>query len=284
MHPDQIQRAAHGLVHRGWDLLQLGPVEAGAFRLLTDTANAFFQAPDDVRRRSVWPGHGMWAGYQPMPDGDPDLIDHVDRFEAPSAALHSPDDRWPWLSAEARALRQAYGPVSAFASDLVRNCVGQVAVIQGHDPDAAQRLWCHDDASTLVVNFYREQPAPSPSPTVQMKPHADFGGLTVIHVGAGLESLQFQCDDDWLPAAAADDDQPNVVLVLIGQLFAHWLGSQAPIHRVAHAPQQQRLSTVYFHQPHLATVIDGTDGTTIVAGEHIAAMQDHYNHLGMPAA
>jgi isopenicillin N synthase-like dioxygenase len=247
---------------------------------LTATAKWFFQASPETLRLSQWPGDGMWAGYQPMPEGDVDVLDQVDRFEVSQALLVSSQDEWPWLSAEARELKHALAAVNAIARDLVAASVEAVSQASGRDPDAARRLWCHDDASTLVVNNYRPIPMAGRSETVKMKPHADFGGLTLIQVDTGLDALQFQADGSWQLVGGGQDDA-HLAVMLVGQLFAHWLGTEAPIHQVVQDPHQSRMSTVYFNQPNLDAAIVNNDGVSIVAGDHIAAMQDLYNHLGV---
>jgi len=257
--------------------------ESEAFRRLDAAANGFFTAPHEVRQLSRWPGHGMWAGYQPMPDGDIEVIDHVDRFETPQAMLATSNTEWPWLSAEARALRPALEEVTLLARNLVAATVEEVARLSGRDPDAARRLWCDHDASTLVVNAYRTVPVEGSPVAEKMKPHRDFGGLTLVQVDSGLDALQFQSCDSWR-SAGDRSDHSDLAVMLIGQLFAHWLGMQAPIHRVTQEPHRSRRSTVYFHQPNLDTVIVGPDGGLLVAGAHIRAMQDLYNLLGVPPA
>jgi isopenicillin N synthase-like dioxygenase len=286
----QIEDIAAGLVSRGRAVFRLTAAQAAAFSRLDAAAGRFFGAPQEVLRLSLWPGHGMWAGYQPMPDGDAEVIDQVDRFEVSLELLDRSDAQWPWGSAEARALKQALRAVNAIARDLIAAAVGAVAQLSGREPDAARRLWCEDDASTLVVNAYRSWPAGDTAATggpaaVKMKPHADFGGLSLIQAGRGLDALQFRAGAgaDWEPVTEAGGGD-GLAVMLTGQLFAHWLGTQAPVHRVVHDPGQARMSTVYFHQPNLAAVIPGQDAEPIVAGEHIAAMQDFYNSLGVSPA
>ena len=292
----RIEDIAAGLAGRGRAVFRLTPAESGAFSRLDAAAGRFFGAPQEVLSLSLWPGHGMWAGYQPMPDGDAEVIDQVDRFEVSLELLDRSDLEWPWGSAEARALRQALRAVNAIARDLVAAAVGAVAQLSGREPAAARRLWCEDDASTLVVNAYRSWVAGGGTAAggagaggagggaaaVKMKPHADFGGLSLIQAGRGLDALQFRAGEGWEPVTeAGGGDGAGLAVMLTGQLFAHWLGMQAPVHQVVHDPGQPRLSTVYFHQPNLAAVIPGQDGEPIVAGEHIAAMQDFYNSLGV---
>ncbi|HZV27274.1 MAG TPA: 2OG-Fe(II) oxygenase family protein [Acidothermaceae bacterium] len=282
--PDiRVQYIAPELVRRGWATFRLDPGESQAFARLSETAKRFFRAPPQTLRLSEWPGHGMWAGYQPMPDGEAEIVDQVDRFEVSQAMLVSSDEEWPWLSAEARELKQVLSAANAIAQDLVAASVEGVAQVSGRDPDAARRLWCHDDASTLVVNNYRSVPVKNQSVAVKMKPHADFGGLTMVQVDTGLDALQFQASDGWQSVTSGSDDA-DLAVMLIGQLFAHWLGTEAPIHQVVQNPHQSRMSTVYFNQPSLDAVIVNKSGTSVVAGEHIAAMQDFYNKLGASPA
>ena len=279
--PDTRTRCvASELLGRGWATFPLEAWESAAFGRLTATAKWFFQASPETLRLSQWPGDGMWAGYQPMPEGDVDVLDQVDRFEVSQALLVSSQDEWPWLSAEARELKHALAAVNAIARDLVAASVEAVSQASGRDPDAARRLWCHDDASTLVVNNYRPIPMAGRSETVKMKPHADFGGLTLIQVDTGLDALQFQADGSWQLVGGGQDDA-HLAVMLVGQLFAHWLGTEAPIHQVVQDPHRSRMSTVYFNQPNLDAAIVNNDGVSIVAGDHIAAMQDIYNHLGV---
>lgn len=284
MPANDLQRVAARIVERGWDRIRLGARDAETYQALTLSARAFFEAPEDVRHESLWLGHGMWAGYQPIPEGDPDIIDQVERFEAPISVLDTPDDLWPWTTGQALALKKCFCTVDVVARNLIRGLVDEVAQLVGRDAVVARELWCRDDASTVVVNSYVTSATAEAAPTPLMKPHTDFGGITVIHAAAGLQHLQFQSKDEWVPAADTDEKQGELAVVLIGDLFAHWLGTTAPTHQVTHAGDMKRLSTVYFHQPNLDTVIDSPDGVTVVAGEHIASMQEHYNQLGSTTA
>ena len=116
---DRIRPVAAGLLSRGFEPLPLEAGEREAFRRLGDVSARFFSAPDDILRRSQWSGEGSWAGYQPMPDGDPDVVDNIDRFEASHEMLSFPDDAWPWLSGPAHELRTALTAVDEVARRIV---------------------------------------------------------------------------------------------------------------------------------------------------------------------
>jgi hypothetical protein len=324
MRGDRMRDAASDLAGRGWSLFGLTAAEQDAFGRLNAAAERFFSAPPEVRARSEWAGDGMWAGYQPMPAGDPDVLDHVDRFETTRQAMAVGEGEWPWRSDQACRLRRALAEVAAISAALVSAAVREVSLNAGHDAAKAQALWCEDDESTLVVNSYRSglgrgggtvlnqtvlnqtvlnqtvlnqtvlnqtvlnqtvlNQTVLNETVVKMKPHADFGGLSLIFAAAGLESLEFEADGGWRPVRVPAGLAGRAGVILIGQLFAHWLGTEAPVHRVVQASGGRRMSTVYFHQPGLDAVIDGPDGVPVVAGEHIAAMQAYYNGLGDPAA
>jgi isopenicillin N synthase-like dioxygenase len=276
--------AASDLAGRGWSLFGLTGGEQAALERLSAAADSFFRAPPEVRQRSEWAGDGMWAGYQPMPAGDPDVLDHVDRFEITRQAMAAGEGDWPWRSDQACRLRRALTEVAAVSAALVSAAVAEVSLLTGHDAAKAQALWCEGDESTLVVNSYRAGLGRDGAAAVKMKPHADFGGLSLIFAAAGLESLEFEADGGWLPVSVPAGLAGRAGVILTGQLFAHWLGTSAPVHRVMQASAGRRMSTVYFHQPGLDAVIDGPDGVPVIAGEHIAAMQAYYNGLGDPAA
>lgn len=284
MRDDRMRDAARDLAGRGWSAFGLAGGEHAALRRLSEAAESFFRAPGEVRSRSEWAGQGMWAGYQPMPPGDPDVLDHVDRFETTRQAMAAAEGEWPWVSEPACRLRRALAEVTGLAAGLVAAAVREVSLLTGHDPAKAQALWCEDDASTLVVNSYRPGLGRGGGPAVKMKPHADFGGLSLIFAGESLSSLEFEAGDGWQPVSVPPDLAGRAGVVLAGQLFAHWLGSTAPVHRVVQASGARRMSTVYFHQPGMDAVIDAPGGEPVVAGEHIAAMQAYYNGLGEPAA
>ncbi len=284
MRGDRMRDAASDLAGRGWSLFGLTAAEQDAFGRLDAAAERFFSAPPGVRARSEWAGDGMWAGYQPMPAGDPDVLDHVDRFETTRQAMAVGEGEWPWRSDQASGLRRALTEVAAICAALVSAAVREVSLNAGHDAAKAQALWCEDDESTLVVNSYRSGLGRGSGDAVKMKPHADFGGLSLIFAAEGLESLEFETGSGWRPVSVPAGLAGRAGVILIGQLFAHWLGTEAPVHRVVQASGGRRMSTVYFHQPGLDAVIDGPDGVPVVAGEHIAAMQAYYNGLGDPAA
>lgn len=275
---EQMRTPAMSLLRRGWATITVDGSTCEAFQRLTSSAEAFFTAPEAVRSLSAWSGDGPWSGYQPMPDGDPGIVDHVDRFEADTAVLASTDGSWPWVSKQARRLKGDLVEVDRLCRIIVANCVRAVADLTSRDAAEAHALWCVDDSSTLVVNSYRTNVVPQ-STTVKMKEHADFGGLTLIEAWGGLNALQFRSGDGWTTPENDSSEASRTLVVLIGELFAHWIGTEAPVHRVEQDSERERHSTVFFNQPNYTTEVTGPDGTSIVAGEHITAMQERYNAM-----
>jgi len=264
-----VGSAVDGLLRDGFAIVSPTEGTCEASRAAFEAGRTFFSQPERERAAVAWSGRGEWAGYQPVPEGDVALVDLVERFEAPASAFSSgqADQIWPPTVPE---LRPSLGSLLDRSIELVEELILRAASQHGHGRREARFLWVEDHASTVVVNHY---PDPSPHP-LTMKPHRDFGGLTALFFEGGTATdLELEQATGWtsLPATTS-------ACVMVGELLAAWLGCPAPLHRVR-TDRRGRVSLVVFHQPALDRVIPLADGSTVVAGEHIATRQAFYNGL-----
>ncbi|CAE6851453.1 2OG-Fe(II) oxygenase family protein [Paraburkholderia domus] len=225
---------------------------------------------DSKEQLVTWSGNGMWSGYQPLPEGDPQHIDMVERYEMPAAALKAAlNPSGPALAPEGElhaALRAAHDR----SIDLIGRLIATAAATRGHAEDKTRSLWLEDHESTTVVNYY----PPLLLDPIAMKAHRDFGGLTIIFFEPGKAgALDIHDGNDWraIPPDAC-------ACAIVGELLAGWLGCTPPLHRVR-STAVPRTSLVVFHQPAFDRTVRFKDGSLVNAGQHIAARQAEYNML-----
>lgn len=254
------------LTSTGYSAVDIGA--AGEFaRQALAASRRFFREEPAAKATAGWSGKGVWSGFQPIPEGDIDHVDLLERFEVPAPG--SPDSRetWPSLAEELlTALRSLVVP----CLDLVKALLVDNAPGRPVEAADVEDLWITGHASTVVANYY----AGCAAHPVVMKPHRDFGGLTVLFFEPGTaDRVEFQLDGGWehLPAETA-------CCVVAGELLGGWLGCPAPTHRVV-GGETDRYSVAFFHQPAFDRFVPFADGTTVEAGKHITARQAYYNAL-----
>lgn len=230
------------------------------------TGRRMLMRQDREEQLAAWSGHGMWSGYQALPEGDPAQIDVVERYELPVAALEAT----PQSSNPRGKLHAALRAARDLGIELIGRLIVMTAAARGHGESETRSLWLDSHESTTVVNHY----PPLLLDPVAMKAHSDFGGLTLVFFEAGTSgALEFHDGSDW--RAVANDVS---ACVIIGELLAGWLGCTPPMHRVR-STATPRTSLVVFHQPALDRNVRFRDGSVVNAGQHIRARQAEYNLL-----
>jgi isopenicillin N synthase-like dioxygenase len=262
-----LDEAVEQLRTWGFSCLPLSRALDGAARTGFQAARRLFSLPDAQRQLASWSGHGLWSGYQPVPLGDAAEIDVVERFEMSAADLAS---SCSGTLAPVLELHAAMGAALDSAMILVASLVAKLAAAGGHGGGDPRWLWLEDHASTVVVNHY----PPQADGSIVMKPHRDFGGLTVVLFEPdGGGSLELFAGGRWCPLPAR-----TAACVLVGELLGGWLGCESPLHRVR-GSEADRFSLVVFHQPALARDIPLAAGGFVAVGPHIVARQAAYNVL-----
>jgi isopenicillin N synthase-like dioxygenase len=112
------------------------------------------------------------------------------------------------------------------------------------------------DVTLFSANFYPPQPARADHEDVLLVPHADSGGLTVLHQRGDYEGLQIRgLDGEWITVPLRDD----AFVINIGHLLSRWTNGRYPatVHRVVAGPTpaNQRQSIAMFFLPSVDTVV-----------------------------
>lgn len=249
---------------------------------MLDVSRAFFDLPADVKARVRWPGEGYWRGWQPLVGGrvasaglEPDVLE---RFEVPSPSdvvglsdgtrLTVDDfDLWPEEPPGfAAAWCRYYAALAALSARVITAISDSLQL-----PPADLPAWCTHQRGSLVVNNYLAQELAPPEGEIRQRAHTDIGGLTVLWADdapGGLE-VRMPGSSTWTPVRFADGD----LLIQPGDLLSRWTNNtlRANIHRVVNPPAEaassgRRVSIVYFHYPHLDTVVN--PAPSCVTSEH----------------
>jgi isopenicillin N synthase-like dioxygenase len=112
------------------------------------------------------------------------------------------------------------------------------------------------DVTLFSANFYPPRPVDPDGPAVVLTPHADSGGLTVLHQRGDYEGLQIRGrDGEWITVPRDDE----AFVINIGHLLSRWTNGRYPatVHRVVSGPTAtaQRRSIAMFFLPNVDTVI-----------------------------
>src|SRR5580693_5664919 len=244
-------------------------------------SNAFFDLPEDEKRKVLRPAPDVTRGYIPLEaesvgrsqgvDAPGDLneslmIGPVDVSEdpyytAPEAGRHFHPNLWP---VRPEALRPAYEAYFRAMGRLAEDLMAMFAVALDL-PEAffADKIDRH--ISRLRVRNY---PAPTTPPRpnqLRAGAHADYGSLTILRTEdkpGGLQVLNQA--RAWVDVPIA----PDSFIVNIGELMARWTNERwkATLHRVVNpppdqAPMSRRLSLVFFHNPNYDAPVVALPGT-----------------------
>jgi isopenicillin N synthase-like dioxygenase len=113
------------------------------------------------------------------------------------------------------------------------------------------------DVTLFSVNLYPPQPVDDDyHEDVILNPHADSGGLTVLHQRGDYEGLQVRGrDGGWVTVPLRDD----AFVINIGHLMSRWTNGRFPatVHRVVAGPTpaEQRQSIAMFFLPNVDQVV-----------------------------
>jgi isopenicillin N synthase-like dioxygenase len=251
-------------------------------RRMAEVSAAFFDRPRDDKERVRWPGEGVWRGWQPVHEGVPELTgtrtpDLVERFEAQELDRFT---MWPSEPADLRDVWVAYDAACAgVCSRLIELLAAGLDLPSGDVP-----AWTEHQYANLCVNNYPAQvEAPLPG-QVRTGAHTDRGGVTLLAADAAAGGLEVQipASGEWVPVTVPAD----AYLVQIGDLFARWtnLVVHGNVHRVVNPPRDgaaaaRRQSVVYFHYPHLDTVVTPAPSCVRASGSEALPPLQAREHL-----
>jgi isopenicillin N synthase-like dioxygenase len=239
-----------------------------------DEARRFFALPErDKRRYAATVGGRGWlppeaeaSGYgdgTAGAAGPPDLKESYAIGADQPTGIPEVDEYWfprniypvevPGLE---RAVVAYLARMRELADDLLRLC----AAALGLDRDFFTRHTGHA-TYTMNINWYPPmsvagEPAPG---QFRIRPHTDFGTLTILDREPGLGGLQVFTDrDGWQYAPYV----PDALTINAGDLLARWSGGRwkSNRHRVlppqAEAPDEDLVSLVYFFEADHDAVIE----------------------------
>jgi isopenicillin N synthase-like dioxygenase len=227
-------------------------------RAMSEVTAAFFDLPQAEKERVRWPGTGAWRGWQPVYDGAAELTgdrvpDLVERFEAQDLEDFT---MWPERPAELRDTWLAYNSeCHRVTSQLIELFAEGLGL-----PDEDVPAWTEGQYANLCVNNYPAQLEPPLPGQVRIGPHTDRGGITLLAADAAPGGLEVRLPrtGEWVGVTIPSD----AYLVQVGDLFSRWtnLIVHGNVHQVVNPPRDlalnaRRQAVVYFHYPHLDTVV-----------------------------
>jgi isopenicillin N synthase-like dioxygenase len=220
--------------------------------------------PDDQRRALVRPRASQRGLFEEV-DGDGRVLNRALQFityddlaaaEADGAVGGHPDyfvpNVWPEPLPEFRAVWQRY---AAATRALARTLMSLFAQALDLPADFFAEPFAKD-VTLFSANFYPPQPVDAAHEDVLLRPHADSGGLTVLHQRGDYQGLQIRgLDGAWITVPLRDD----AFVINIGHLLSRWTNGRYPasVHRVVAGPTpaHQRRSIAMFFLPNVDTVV-----------------------------
>jgi isopenicillin N synthase-like dioxygenase len=160
---------------------------------------------------------------------------------------------WPEMLPGFRIAWKQYGLA---ARGLARQLMSLFARTLDLPPDFFEEPFAKD-VTLFSVNLYPPQPVDEDYyEDVILNPHADSGGLTVLHQRGDYEGLQVRGrDGGWSTVPFYDD----AFVINIGHLLSRWTNGRYPavVHRVMAGPTtaNQRQSIAMFFLPNLDQVV-----------------------------
>jgi isopenicillin N synthase-like dioxygenase len=275
------RRLDEALSDAGLAILRNHPLGAGMMDGMFSTCRQFFSASDEVKRAVTWPGDGRWRGFFAVEEGsDSGEVELVERLEYGRADLYDDDGRpgWPLEPAHLRQVwREYYLGIEGIIARLFR-CASLTGAIESVIIEA----WTDRHESNLSANCYlnREMPAG----VLGMKPHTDFGGLTVLAADDSWPHFEAFIGDAWRLVAF----EPHDVVLQVGDLLSaasdgRWA---ATLHRVSYdrgssdVPDsaRRRISLAYFHIPDESSTLASNSvlPTTTTVGDYIRSRMLSY--------
>ena len=261
-------------------------VPASLIERVQRVSNAYFDLPDEEKRRVLRPAPDVTRGYIPLEaesvgrsqgvDVPGDLneslmigpVDATDDpyFTGPQAGKHFHPNLWPEHPEELRALYEEYfRTMGGLAEDLM----AMFALALGLDEQFfADKIDRH--ISRLRVRNYPAPLVPPLPGQLRAGAHCDYGSLTILRTEdkpGGLQVLNRA--GEWVDVPIA----PDSFIINIGELMARWTNERwkATLHRVVNPPAEKaaasrRLSLVFFHNPNYDAPVAALPGT-VAPGE-----------------
>ncbi len=220
---------------------------------LGERARAFFDLPEDVKRRTGTSGDEL-GGVTFSPLASEALA--ASRGERTPGDLKQmldygpgwPGDRWPGEPDGLRAAHEAYFAAMGTLSSHLRRIF---ALAAGLDEDAFESSFGNHLSSLRVIDYPETATPPEPG-QLRAGTHTDYGFLTILRSQASAGGLQAQARDGrWIDVPALDGAfVVNLGDALMRMTNDRWVSTP---HRVMNPPEgvsgTRRQSIPYFHNP-----------------------------------
>ena len=236
--------------------------------------------PEDERRALVRPRASSRGLFERIDDQGRVLnralqfitYDDLAAAEADDAVGGHPDyfvpNVWPEQLPGFRTTWKAYGLA---ARELARELMSLFAEALELPADFFEEPFSKD-VTLFSVNLYPPQPVDDDyHEDVVLNPHADSGGLTVLHQRGDYEGLQVRArDGGWVTVPLKDD----AFVINIGHLMSRWTNGRFPatVHRVVAGPTtaNSRQSIAMFFLPNVDQVVAPVATTVGAEGPRFA--------------
>ncbi|GAA4330653.1 isopenicillin N synthase family dioxygenase [Klenkia terrae] len=236
--------------------------------------------PDAERRALVRPRAGSRGLFEEVDDRGRVLnralqfitYDDLAAAEADDAVGGHPDyfvpNVWPEQLSGFRTTWKAYGDA---ARTVARELMGLFALALDLPRDFFEEPFSKD-VTLFSVNLYPPQPVDEDYfEDVILNPHADSGGLTVLHQRGTYEGLQVrEAGGGWVTVPLRED----AFVINIGHLMSRWTNGRFPatVHRVVAGPDTsaERQSIAMFFLPNVDQVVSPVPTTVGAEGPRFA--------------
>jgi isopenicillin N synthase-like dioxygenase len=218
----------------------------------------FFSAPEGVKSAVAWPGDGRWRGFFAVEEssnsGEVELVERLE-YGRPDLYDVAGSPGWP---AEPVRLRHVWSEYYLGIESIIARLL-RCASLNGVLEAAIIEAWSDRHESNLSANCYLNHQASAG--VLGMKPHTDFGGLTVLAADGSWPHFEAFIGDAWRLVAF----EPHDVVLQVGDLLSAASDGRWPatLHRVSYdydssdAPDSagRRISLAYFHIPDASSTL-----------------------------
>lgn len=235
-------------------------------------ARGFFDMEEEKKLKFKQPVLGDYTGYGPFKKTRANTsrgADLLERYYMSEPALAKNE----FTNSPAGFESACIAVWKAAVGDLSRRYAIALALAAGMPPSFFADRMAKRDQFNLVMNHYPPcdglANGDDPNELLRIGEHADYGGFTLLFLGAGATGLQIKPVSDCTVGTAGDgwlDVQPptapDSVLVNTGQLMARWTNDawRATAHRVivpnAEVAMSHRYSIACFCDPDIDTMIE----------------------------
>ena len=250
----------------------------------------FFARPVEEKRLILRPQNRVGRGYYPFADrslaytlgeetppdlqeafamGPPDVPDE-DYYRGEVAAYFFAENRYPARPEEFRETVDGYFHALLGLCDRL---MGAMAMALGLEEDFFADKIDRPACGLRLIRYPAQTGAPAKR-QLRAGAHTDYGTLTVLRGDDVPGTLQVR-----LPRGGWTDLRPpaDAFVCNLGDAMARWTGGRwaSTLHRVANppegAPQRDRISLVFFHQPNYDALLNGIfedAGDAVTLAEH----------------